>query len=229
MTATLKWLALGGALCAAASHPGAVPAQHKAPGMLISTTRPAYRPRLAFAPVPALWKAPQGRATSGARSCSRQDRVPDDIEQTLEESLRMDLRLQEAREEEMGLNNSPSQLVTYGDVFRQAMADVEAERAEEEGRRIRPVAALSMVGNSFRQMLERLVADPPQDEISRNLEAFAMQHPGVVGLPVQKERVQTKADLDRLEAVLDMELDDILPTQPPAYLDSLERSSSRDR
>jgi len=223
-------MVVGGAACVAASQPGAA-ASHKTPGMLISTSRPGYRPPLAFAPAPVLWRAAMGRKICQVSKAKLPDRVPEEIEEALGESLQLDLRLAEARRGGIELINSPSQLVTYGDVFRMALADEVAERAEEEKRRLKPVAtvakAASVVGTSFRNMLERLVADPPEDEISKNLEAFAMQHRGAVGMPVQKELVQTKADLDRLEAVLEMELEDVLPTQPPAYLETLEDNNPR--
>jgi len=224
------WI-VGGAVMVAecVSHAGAAPAPHKAPGALFPTTRPGARPRPAFAPAPAPTKALWNQGRRARAVCMLPDRVPEDL---MAEDMDLQLRVADARKGGNEFKAGPSQLVTYGDVFRQALADEVAERAEEEGRRIKPVATVAMaaskVGNGFRAMLERLVADPPPDEISKNLEAFAMQHRGVVGLPVQKETVQTKADLDRLEAVLDMELDDVFPTQPPAYLESLEESESRE-
>lgn len=107
--------------------------------------------------------------------------------------------------------SSGAQLVTYGDVFRAALSDVEErELREEEARRIDVVTpvknAASTVGSGVVSVLERIFSGGKndEDEVSKSLREFALRHPGAVGLPVVSKTFKT--DLDRFEEALELEL-----------------------
>mmetsp|Transcript_36869 Transcript_36869/g.71934 ORF Transcript_36869/g.71934 Transcript_36869/m.71934 type:complete len:254 (+) Transcript_36869:153-914(+) len=223
-----RWVWLGAAtaaVCAAGEVQGLggpAPALHKAPGMLLAV--PTQRPGAAFAPPPVLHGGHTRRTQQiGGLVCTKMQlrqndpfapKDPMNTEGFLDlPNAPIFLPIEDIGPPE---NNTPSQLVTYGDVFRAALSEEEErEKREEETRRVKPVAVAvsaaskvgTKVGNGVRAVLERLLADTPEEEISRNMEAFAQRYGGTVGLPVMQSAVQTKVDMDRLEAVLELELD----------------------
>jgi hypothetical protein len=97
------------------------------------------------------------------------------------------------------MGRSGANLVTFGDVWRDACDDKDPIQAKELGlseewesesteeseeAELRPLEAVS---NVLTGLIERITKDPEEDEVRKNMEAFAKMHGGAVAPPMSEE------------------------------------------